>query len=487
MKVKFLAAAALCLLLSAAVPLTVRAEVNPDEVEEPSGDDQGTAAYEYHIEVFGLQGPISSTTYNKRYYEISSDRPLALVLDGTQTVKANDGTIHEAQRYVPYCGGQDRYCPVTVKGTWRTYKRNHEYVDSLLEDGFLLFVEETDTAWYTEFYPVGWDGNVSCFLSEWADLDTNIPTFRTMEGAARYLATGDTSGAVNYPANYEYVYEPSIETPRLVFDETWKFCIGNACEEYSVEVQGRNYTIDDIELFKEALMWKYKYHTILKNDLTTWVSIGDAVNSCLEHDLLQYGADSFEDLLKSYPIEDRNYYGGTNAIGNYFSGYNDALEMLKTVHLPSAASVFNGQEIYVRFYYLDDQGTVHHGKWCHWYRNFANPEGSSGSEIDDKQNMYTENQSSTGLTDDDRDRLEGSGNSRQDADAMPEYNNTAGWMSNMNDKMSKNLWDFIEAMSRNLGGFPDLVARIFSFLPSWLFGFIGAALGFVVILRFLGR
>lgn len=465
MKVRFLAAAALCLILSAAVPLTVRAEVNPDEVDEP---------YVYSVSYDFYYSSGSYSVYDLTY---TSDVPICFV----QT-KQSECYGPGGQKFVRYNMGLYYYLPSgkdTLHGVQST-----GHVENRKDDGSISGEYDQNNYEYAHPLPLylGAGQGYAYYRFE-----TDAPIFSSHDAALHYLTTGDASGAVNAPVNHEYVYEPSIETPRLVFEGYQKFQVDNATEGYSIEVQGRCYSIDDIELFKQNLQWKYKYETVLKNDLTTWVSIGDAVNSCGVHDLAAYGADSFEDLLSKYPIEDRNYYGGTNAVGNYFSGYSDALEMLKTVHLPSSGSLFNGKEIYVRFYYLDDQGIVHHGKWCHWYGNLAEPEGSSGSQWDDKENMFTENQSTTGLTDGDKDDLEGSGNSRQDEDAMPEYNNTSGWMSTTSDKLSENLWKFIGEMSNGVKGFPEMVARVFSWLPPWLIVFISIGMSFIVILRFLGR
>lgn len=281
----------------------------------------------------------------------------------------------------------------------------------------------------------------------------------------------------------DFQYDSSIPVPRLRFTGTLNFYIENASDDYFVEIQGRHYTVDDIELFKQNLLWKYKYSTVLKNDLSVWVDVQRRKLSRGNFDLLDLGSESFENLLLSYPIENRNYYGGSNALGNYLSGYSDALSQLKTVLLPVPGTLLNGTEIYIRFYTIDDQNTCHYGKWCHWYDNMGDPDGSSASQWDDKENMFTENQSESGLTDSAKDQIEESGYSKSDSDVSSSYNNTSSWDS----KASDSVFSVISSIVSNLGAFPNLIAKVCSFLPDWAFILIGVGIGFVVLLRFVGR
>lgn len=40
-------------------------------------------------------------------------------------------------------------------------------------------------------------------------------------------------------------------------------------------MKGRWYTTNDFDLYRDKLVWKYKYSTLLKNNLSTWVSVSD--------------------------------------------------------------------------------------------------------------------------------------------------------------------------------------------------------------------
>lgn len=285
-----------------------------------------------------------------------------------------------------------------------------------------------------------------------SSISTDIPIYEADEAgqaaALEYLKTGKLP---------EASYNDKIETPKLSFTSELKFYISNASDNYYIEMQGRNYTVDDIELYKDGVVWKYKYSTILKNDLSTWVDVNSRIQSAGEHSLFVYGKSSVSDLLSKYPIDSRTYYGGTNAIGNYFSGYSDALSQLKSL-LSYHGSLYLGSEIYVRFYVIDDSGNIEYGKWCHWFDNLAKAGGSSGSRIDDGDNIDTGNQSDVGLTDKDKNKLEDSGKPKTDPDAKPDKDYIT----------STNLWSYMDSLVKNLGDFPTLIASVFTFFPAWL-------------------
>ena len=344
------------------------------------------------------------------------------------------------------------------------------------------------------FIPYYINKNGSLYLGKIAYLNIDADSVAATRSASKMLtkikSSTSSSGVLPDKAHgsggsepSDFQYDSSIPVPRLCFTGTLNFYIENASDDYFVEIQGRHYTVDDIELFKQNLLWKYKYSTVLKNDLSVWVDVQRRKLSRGNFDLLDLGSESFENLLLSYPIENRNYYGGSNAFGNYLSGYSDALSQLKTVLLPVPGTLLNGTEIYIRFYTIDDQNTCHYGKWCHWYDNMGDPDGSSASQWDDKENMFTENQSESGLTDSAKDQIEESGYSKSDSDVSSSYNNTSSWDS----KASDSVFAVISSIVSNLGAFPNLIAKVCSFLPDWTLILIGVGIGFVVLLRFVGR
>lgn len=316
--------------------------------------------------------------------------------------------------------------------------------------------------------------------------------FETKEDAENYLKTGSTSGLVVVPDESNMKYSPEVPTPELVFntDGGLKFGFNNASEDYCVEMKGRWWSVDDITLFKKNLTWKYSYESLIKNDLSTWVSASETASAEGEHDLSVYGAESFDDLLSTYPLDSRTYLGGSNAIGNFLFGYNDALSTLKML-LGECTSSYNSAEIYVRYYTKDANGNYVYGKWCHWLGALANQAGSTGSTIDD-DNIYKGYQSETGLTDDDITNLETTGNSRNDIDLKEETNGeyVDPIIGVSNDDFIgyfKQALDILSSLPQLLGEIPSLFGQIVSFLPSWIIACIGVGIVLVIILRIAGR
>lgn len=260
------------------------------------------------------------------------------------------------------------------------------------------------------------------------------------------------------------------------------FEFNNAQSDYFFEMKGRWYTTNDFDLYRDKLVWKYKYSTLLKNNLSTWVSVSDNRSSVGRFHFDVLGKSSWDNLLSSYPVDDRNYIGGSYDLFNKITGYSDALETLKML-LKQPYSLFNGYEVYVRYFRYDENGGIQYSKWTHFYNNLADSEGSSGSRLDDLDNMYSENQSDKGLTDDELSDLENGGNSRNDLDAVPKNNYDYSSLENA----TMNFFDLLTNFGTMLGQFPSMVAAVFGFLPSWLIGLIAVAIGAVIFCRFIGR
>lgn len=260
------------------------------------------------------------------------------------------------------------------------------------------------------------------------------------------------------------------------------FEFNNAQSDYFFEMKGRWYTTNDFDLYRDKLVWKYKYSTLLKNNLSTWVSVSDNRSSVGRFQFDVLGKSSWDNLLSSYPVDDRNYIGGSYNLFNKITGYSDALETLKML-LKQPYSLFNGYEVYVRYFRYDENGGIQYSKWTHFYNNLADSDGSSGSRLDDLDNMYSENQSDKGLTDDELSDLENGGNSRNDLDAVPKNNYDYSSLENA----TMNFFDLLKNFGTMLGQFPSMVAAVFGFLPPWLIGLIAVAIGAVIVCRFIGR
>ena len=260
------------------------------------------------------------------------------------------------------------------------------------------------------------------------------------------------------------------------------FEFNNAQSDYFFEMKGRWYTTNDFDLYRDKLVWKYKYSTLLKNNLSTWVSVSDNRSSVGRFQFDVLGKTSWDNLLSSYPVDDRNYIGGSYNLFNKITGYSDALETLKML-LKQPYSLFNGYEVYVRYFRYDENGGIQYSKWTHFYNNLADSDGSSGSRLDDLDNMYSENQSDKGLTDDELSDLENGGNSRNDLDAVPKNNYDYSSLENA----TMNFFDLLKNFGTMLGQFPSMVTDVFGFLPPWLIGLIAVAIGAVIFCRFIGR
>lgn len=260
------------------------------------------------------------------------------------------------------------------------------------------------------------------------------------------------------------------------------FEFNNSQSDYFFEMKGRWYTTNDFDLYRDKLVWKYKYSTLLKNNLSTWVSVSDNRSSVGRFQFDVLGKSSWDNLLSSYPVDDRNYIGGSYNLFNKITGYSDALETLKML-LKQPYSLFNGYEVYVRYFRYDENGGIQYSKWTHFYNNLADSDGSSGSRLDDLDNMYSENQSDKGLTDDELSDLENGGNSRNDLDAVPKNNYDYSSLENA----TMNFFDLLKNFGTMLGQFPSMVAAVFGFLPPWLIGLIAVAIGAVIVCRFIGR
>lgn len=260
------------------------------------------------------------------------------------------------------------------------------------------------------------------------------------------------------------------------------FEFNNAREDYFFEMKGRWYTTNDFDIYRDKLVWKYKYSTLLKNDLSTWVTVADGKNSVGKFQFDILGKSSWENLITSYPVDDRNYIGGSYALVNKITGYSDAVDTLKML-LKQPYSLYNGYEVYVRYYRYDENGSIEYSKWTHFYNNLANSEGSSGSRLDDLDNMYSENQSDKGLTDDELSDLENTGNSRNDLDAVPKNNYDYSSL----ETATMNFFDLLTNYGSMFGQFPSMVTAVFGFLPGWLIGLIAVAIGAVIVCRFIGR
>lgn len=304
-----------------------------------------------------------------------------------------------------------------------------------------------------------------------------------------YYNTDGSIDKISNP-NTPGVLDDSIPIPVLsVNNDKGTFLFANAQNNYKFELKGRFWSTDDFYVFRKmpSLVWQYKYLTLLKNSLTTWVSVGDNMSTLSTYSFGDLGKESWNDLLNTYPIENRNIITGEQQ--GWFSwanitGYNDAITTLKTL-LSTPYSLFNGYEVYVRYYVVCDDGSIKYSKWTHYFNNLADADGSTGSIVDDASNMNNGNQSDKGLTDSDMDNVENSGNSRNDVDAKPS-NDFSVEISDITGLFNQFI-NILKSLYSGMGQLPSLINAIFGFLPSWASAMIGTSLVVIIILRIIGR
>lgn len=177
MKVRFLAAAALCLILSAAVPLTVRAGTSQEEVPTEY-------VYTVHYDSYSSDG--SCYALELTY---TSDVPICFV----QT-KKGESYGPEGQKFSRYHIQMYYYLPSgsdTVRGVHRTGREENRKPDGSLK--YELEVNDYEYAHPLPYY-LG-VGHGSCYYR----FETDAPIFSSHDAALHYLTTGDASGAVNVP------------------------------------------------------------------------------------------------------------------------------------------------------------------------------------------------------------------------------------------------------------------------------------------------
>lgn len=291
--------------------------------------------------------------------------------------------------------------------------------------------------------------------------------------------------------NVTGVLDESIPIPILSVDnDQGTFVFTNAQNDYKFELKGRFWSTDDFYVYRNtpSLVWQYKYLTLLKNSLTTWVSVGDNKSVLDTFSFGDLGNESWQDLLNTYPIDQRNIITGQEQ--GWFSwanitGYNDAVSTLKML-LNSPYSLFNGYEVYVRYYVIGNDGIVKYSKWTHYFNNLASADGSTGSIVDDAGNMNNGSQSDKGLTDNDLNNVENSGNSRNDVDAKPSSDFGSVDIGDISGIFDQFL-SVLKGLYSGMGQLPSFINAIFGFLPAWVTTMIGISIVFIIFLRILGR
>ena len=328
---------------------------------------------------------------------------------------------------------------------------------------------------------LGWSG--------WIDIGSvsGLPVFdgTTAEGKAaaeNYLKTG------KLPEDIEVV---DLEAPKLVFTEQNRvFHIANSVDGYNVQIQGRFYSVDDIEMEKKTInagvTWNYKYHTTLMGDLTDWVSVSSQTSCKEEFDILKgIGLEPLKAFLTKYPLDDRTIYGGKNSAGAWYTDRDKAVTQLK-LSLSSVGVGLTQPELYVRFFYTDADGNTRYSKWTHWYGVLTNPDGTKSDIL-----SY---QSDTGLSDEEKDNLEKGGKpTENDTGTTPTYrdndNGTSFWFKDFNpSNILTYFTNLIKTLLSATSNIAPFFNNIFGFLPAELRNVVYVTISagcFCALIRFI--
>lgn len=304
---------------------------------------------------------------------------------------------------------------------------------------------------------------------------TTFPFFNSWDSAISYFTTSSKDGLIYSPVPpfdpYNNNYSEDIPAPEVYRDGD-KIMFSNSSPDMFLLANIRWYSVDDITLFKESLSWKYRPDSIIHSDLEWLLTVNDLYPSVNGVDLYTLGNDSFEKFLAAYPIENRTYLGGTNAIGNYLFGYNDALSSLKMI-LGQIDSSFNAPELFFRYYVPLSDGTYKCGKWTKYSRSL--PSGASDGAIDGRWNVEYQ-VSDAPLTSDDV-----IGSKPYDTSGMTTFTSKDNTVVVDFDSPNYTLSiDNLNQITSLFGQFPSFVSTVFSFLPSWILSLIGCTITLLV-------
>lgn len=318
------------------------------------------------------------------------------------------------------------------------------------------------------------------------NLATDIPIFNNDEAgnaaALEYLKTGTLP---------EEIEDEELEAPKLVFTtQNRVFHIANSVDGYNVQIQGRFYSVDDIEMEKKIInagvSWNYKYHTTLMGDLTDWVSVSSQTSCKEEFDILKgIGLEPLKAFLTKYPLDDRTIYGGKNSAGAWYTDRDKAVTQLK-LSLSSVGVGLTQPELYVRFFYTDADGNTRYSKWTHWYGVLTNPDGTKSDIL-----SY---QSDTGLSDEEKDKLEKGGKpTENDTGTTPTYrdndNGTSFWFKDFNpSNILTYFTNLIKTLLSATSNIAPFFNSIFGFLPAELRNVVYVTISagcFCALIRFI--
>lgn len=492
MKVRFLVVIALILLLSATVPLTARAEVDPGEVDEPY---VYSVSYDYY-----------SSTGSYDVYELTytSNVPICFVQTKERECFGPGGhkfTRYSMALYYHLPSGKDFLTSVQRTG----------HVEYRNADGSIRSEFECNDRTYAHPLP--------CYLGveqgeAYYRFETDAPIFSSHDAALHYLATGDASGAVNnskLDSMHDFksdVYNKGIPVPELKSITHHGFTVVNNSDGkyytdifqttrfYGVRVQNTGFmsyypTVDED--------WLFSFH------IYNYVDSGQPTNQENVYIPNLYGIDPEEGLINDfkewtarYPsyssLPSYSWYmSGTGASTSYDMSHKYSSSSSKT-DLEQLQDSQQAESTYiVRF--RDQDGN--YGQWVKYV--FRDGVKVGGGFIRVETPRYDE--SGKVEVGEDGDMV---GDviitGRQDYETgVPEYGDTTAydkWWEVVGDKEN---WSFLkglgavgdvfnfigktfDGLSNSIGSFSSLVSACFGFLPGQLVTFLVSGMVVVVFI-----
>lgn len=329
--------------------------------------------------------------------------------------------------------------------------------------------------------------------------ETNMKVFDSFIHANAYLESGLTDGWINRPPfdlEQDGVLDETIPVPQISFEFNGAVPIGfsleNSSTVYFVEIKGRFYSADDFEYYRTKAglsgKWQLRYYRTITGNLDQWISVNDEKHS---YDIFYFetvASDSFNAFLISNPPENRTF---RDPVGStyytevdyplIFNPESDLIHVLGDIRY-----ALNAKEFYVR-YWFEDNGVLKYGKWAHALQSLPDSDDAEVAYLidsDETKGLFM--QSDKGLTSNDIDTLENTGNSARDKDLVKSYTSSSFDDLSLNSALGE-FSDIMHRFGDITNGISGFVVSGMSFFPWWVPYLLGFGIGCVVLLRFIGR
>lgn len=321
----------------------------------------------------------------------------------------------------------------------------------------------------------------------------NIPIFDRMEQLKIYMETGES------PANerdFGTVYDPNVPVPELTNLSHNGFTVANAADDLELDlvVKSTFYGLkhkyfhdmasDGVSPSKLALFEADKENVIDSHYYDCAAFYEEGYRKSEYNILGDYGCTNLEDLASDgvdfytmYPTHQKlpDYSFIKHAPTAYMSDYNAMKENFDEMEGPTTMAYALSKtpqaetKYYVRFYQIDEDGSMSPGQWyCYTYINDNKIEISP--VIGDTDGSPIETDPVDGI---------------QDGDGNPDYGSGGGFdidldMENPINMLSSFL-SFVMSLPGLFSGYSAFLGSAFPFVPSNVWKILTAGIGFSVV------